>query len=869
MNLRQRVLVATLAVVALANVTTLLYFLDREREAAVALLHARVAEDTQLLSVVTAGPLYDGNLAELNVILDMLFSNPDVVTVRLDEARGDIALRRDRPTAAGRGEHIDRAAPVRRGPDTLGSVQLSYSTASIERRLAESRNAMVALSLVLMAVLGLLAYALARQLTQPIEQLTDAARAMAGGDLQRDVVAEGAPELHVLGESFISLRDAVRQKVTELEAANRRLSLEVQERTRAEQEALRLIGEHRSVTQAIHDILYMVDIQARLVWWNRRAEEVLAMDAQALRGTPALQYFVESDRARVALALDRALEQGYSEIEARLVTANGEAMYRFNGVRITDDQGQLVGVAGVGSDITERKAAEAALRTSERRFRALVDMTSDWYWQTDAEHRFVVLEGEILRRMGLPPAQDYGRTVWELSDVVNMSPADWARHRSQVERREEFRDLLVGRTGADGVVYWAMLSGQALFDDTGAFVGYHGTGRDITAQVTAEQALRASEARITAAYSTLNDAINSAPAAIAVFDAEDRLIAFNAHLTDLVPGSLVEVREGITFRDLVAGFSAGGAVASPARAQTEWLEERCRQHRNPGAPIEIGLTDGRWLQVTETRTSQGGIVTVYNDITTLKARETELRRLADELESRVSTRTAELAAANRELESFASTVAHDLRAPLRGIDGFGKMLDDRLAANEDAESRNHVQRMRKAAQRMGSIIDELLKFSRIGRSELHCRWVEMSQVARAVADELQRSAPERQVRWSITPELRAWADLGLIHLVLDNLLGNAWKYTGRKQQAHIEFGVEDTADGTREFFVRDDGAGFNMMHAAMLFQPFRRLHGQHEFEGTGIGLASVKRIIERHGGSIRGEGEVGQGATFRFTLPQP
>jgi signal transduction histidine kinase len=177
--------------------------------------------------------------------------------------------------------------------------------------------------------------------------------------------------------------------------------------------------------------------------------------------------------------------------------------------------------------------------------------------------------------------------------------------------------------------------------------------------------------------------------------------------------------------------------------------------------------------------------------------------------------------------------------------------------------------MRASARRMGSIIDELLRFARIGRSELRCRWVDLSQLARAVADELQRAAPARQVQWNIAPELRGWADPELIHLVLENLLGNAWKYTGKTAQASIEFGVVRDAVGKQEFFVRDNGAGFDMAHAQMLFQPFRRLHGQHEFAGTGIGLATVQRIIQRHGGSIRGEGAVGQGAEFRFTLPGP
>jgi PAS domain S-box-containing protein len=463
----------------------------------------------------------------------------------------------------------------------------------------------------------------------------------------------------------------------------------------------------------------------------------------------------------------------------------------------------------------------------------------------------------------------------DASEVIGRTPGDFAADPADAQAIVEamfgsgsyIGEMKIRRK--DGSTGFVDLSASVVRDDTGAVTHLMASFVDITLRKQQEQALRDGEARISAAYATLNDAIESAPAAIAVFDTDDRLIAFNSHLSGLMHDHGDYVRTGITFREMVERFSADNAIVEPARAGTDWLDERCRMHLNPAGPMEVRVADGRWLQIIETRTHEGGVVTVYNDISDLKGRETELRRLANELETRVAERTAELAEANRELDSFASTVAHDLRAPLRGIDGFGKLLDDRLGAGLDAESRGFLQRMRASAQRMGSIIDELLKFSRIGRSELRCRWVDLSLLARAVADDLQRSTPQRRVEWTIAPGMRTWADPELLHLVMENLIGNAWKYTGKTAEPRIEIGTARDDAGRDEFFVRDNGAGFDMAHAQLLFQPFRRLHGQHEFEGTGIGLATVQRIVQRHGGAICGHGVVGQGAEFRFVLPAP
>jgi signal transduction histidine kinase len=238
-----------------------------------------------------------------------------------------------------------------------------------------------------------------------------------------------------------------------------------------------------------------------------------------------------------------------------------------------------------------------------------------------------------------------------------------------------------------------------------------------------------------------------------------------------------------------------------------------------------------------------------------------LRQLNTELEQRVQERTAEL-------ESFAYSVAHDLRAPLRGIDGYSKLLLDEYAHQLDDEGRQYLDNVRSSAQWMGQLIEDLLRLSRVTRVEMRQSAVDLSRMAEDILKELARLHDGREVETMVQPDMVAWCDAGLLRLALENLLGNAWKFTGRNPHARIEVGSL-LQDERTVFFVRDNGVGFDMKYASKLFGPFQRLHAPSEFEGTGIGLATVRRIIQRHNGEVWAEGAVNRGATFYFTLPRP
>jgi PAS domain S-box-containing protein len=277
-----------------------------------------------------------------------------------------------------------------------------------------------------------------------------------------------------------------------------------------------------------------------------------------------------------------------------------------------------------------------------------------------------------------------------------------------------------------------------------------------------------------------------------------------------------------------------------------------RQVQMTFAPVpgEIGQDVVRLVQV--------------EDVTDRLRAEAQVLALNRNLEARVAARTRELTIANQDLESFAYSVSHDLRAPLRAIDGFSRLLAERYGEGLDAEGRDYLARVRNATARMGSLIEALLKMARLGRGGIKPVPLDLGRMAAEIVAELGANEPAREMDVSIAPGLRAVGDASLVRNLLQNLLGNAWKFTRDRHPARIEVGREPGG----AFYVRDNGAGFPAEYADKLFRPFQRLHSQEQFGGDGVGLASVRRIVERHGGTIRADGAVGEGATFAFTLPE-
>jgi PAS domain S-box-containing protein len=361
---------------------------------------------------------------------------------------------------------------------------------------------------------------------------------------------------------------------------------------------------------------------------------------------------------------------------------------------------------------------------------------------------------------------------------------------------------------------------------------------------------------------TLRGLLESAPDGIIIVDRAGTIILVNRQAQRMFGYGEAELT-GRSVEDLL-----------PAGLRARHLAHRDRYTEKPTTrPMGAGLTlsgrrrDGSEFPVevslSPMQTPDGLLVTsVIRDVTERRRIEDHVRTLNESL----TRQLAELAAVNRELESFSYSVSHDLRAPLRSIDGFSQALLEEHGDALDETAADYLRRIRVATQRMGDLIDDLLDLSRVTRREMRHDDVDLSALASAVMAGLSGAAPERPVEVRIAEGLRGRGDPALLRLVLENLLGNAWKFTARQRPARIEMGVQ--RDGDRlTYYVRDNGVGFDMAYADKLFGAFQRLHGPTEFPGTGIGLATVQRVILRHGGQVWAQSVVGQGATFFFTLP--
>jgi PAS domain S-box-containing protein len=283
--------------------------------------------------------------------------------------------------------------------------------------------------------------------------------------------------------------------------------------------------------------------------------------------------------------------------------------------------------------------------------------------------------------------------------------------------------------------------------------------------------------------------------------------------------------------------------------------------------LEHLTKSGKTINILLSATFEANVLSgMVMDITKRNQAEEEIRRLNAELEQRVVGRTAQLEAANKELEAFSYSVSHDLRAPLRSIDGFSQALQEDYGEKVEGQGKDYIRRIRAATKRMADLIDALLTLSRVTRSEIRLENFDLSRLARTIAADLQKIQPDRQAEFIIPEGLTANGDARLLRIVIENLIGNAWKFTSKKENACIELGSLQQGDGKLAYFVKDNGAGFDMAYADKLFGAFQRLHGAEEFSGTGIGLATVQRIIHRHGGRVWAEGKPEKGATFYFTF---
>jgi PAS domain S-box-containing protein len=641
------------------------------------------------------------------------------------------------------------------------------------------------------------------------------------------------------------LLDEAHERAEELERDNA-------ERRRIAEELRRSEERYRSLIEEMNDVVFTLAPDGTITYISPALERMTGHTPEDLTNHSFADFIHPDDLRDLQASFARLLSGHREPVEFRVFAKNGEIRWVRSSSRQHEENGSF-GITGSLTDVTLRKQAEIALRESEARYRGLIEMSPDGIG-VHRDGRIVYINSAGVRLIGArSPDEVIGRDVFEL-----IHPEDRPGVLERVQR------MLTEGTPVD-TVEWRLVRLDGTIRDieaVGMPVLFEGVGsiqlvaRDITERKRATIALAESEERY-------RELVENAHDIVYVHDLTGRFLAINR---------AAERTLGYTRKQALTLNIADVLVPEDFERAAEYMAAVARGEDPPPAfEADVLAKDGQrlTLEINAKPVSRGnrivGVQGVARDVTERKRAAAEIRALNDALEQRVRDRTAELEAANAELEAFGYSVSHDLRGPLRVIEGFSRMLIDDYGPSLDEAGRQYIDRVQASSQRMAQLIQDLLNLSRITRNAIQRRRVELADVAREVAAELRQSQPERVVEFVIPAHAPASGDPSMLRILVENLLGNAWKYTGRHLSARIELGVLEQ-DGETVYFVKDDGAGFDMEYVGKLFHPFQRLHLASEFDGTGIGLATVERIVRRHGGRVWADSAIERGATFFFTL---
>jgi PAS domain S-box-containing protein len=634
------------------------------------------------------------------------------------------------------------------------------------------------------------------------------------------------------------------------------IALDITERVKAE-EVLRF-SEARF--RALHDdnpaMILTIDPEGTIVSTNIACTSHLGYPAAELEGQPILKIFHEDDRPVVAEQL-RSCVQHPDQVyrwQFRKIHKDGRLLWVEELARAVYDLNGALKVLVVCQDITERKRAEEALEQSERKFSTAFNAVPALLSiATLKEGRLIDINEAALQMLGYRRDEVIGRTVQEINFWEEYS--DRTKALQVLEEQGSVRNLEMRYRGKEGQIFTGLFSAEYIELNGDRYV--LSLVKDITDRKRAQEA-------VVRAKEEWERTFDSVPDHIAILDNRHKIARVNRAMAEWL-GRQPEECVGLTCYTTIDG------TASPPSSCPHF--KTLADGKGHGGEMHESRLDRDFLvTTTPLLDSEGrmvGVVHVARDITERKRTEMEIARLNADLAARAAELEAanhELGEANRELEAFNYTVAHDLRQPLNTVSSYCQVIGELCGVRLDEQCRDFLRQTYEGTLRMNQLIEALLNFSRMARVELRREQVDLSATAKAVAQELKLTEPGRRVTFLIAEGIAVEGDGGLLRIVLTNLIGNAWKYTGMREEATIEFGTVEI-DGDPACFVRDNGPGFDMADADKLFTPFQRLPGVEGYRGFGIGLATVERVIRRHDGRIWAEGEPGKGATFYFTLP--